>query len=373
MRRFVPGSLALLTLLLWAFAGPVSMANDTSAELSAGGLVFARSADVSLESETLKISPKLVSVRYQFVNQATQPVTLTVAFPLPDIDLSDGEILAIPDADQANFLGFRTRVDGKPINFTLRQNAFLGTKNITAMLRDAGVPLLPIGPEQSRLSDLSEAVKDQLLQQGLLLKNGLDDQGRQLYVAAWTVKTAAVRRQVFPPSRVIKVDHRYHPSVGMSFDTVLRKGLRQDKAMAAEIARYRKEYCIGDDFLTNLDRLAGAQEGNSARIQERRIGYILKTGANWAGPIKNFKLTIDKEQPDRLISFCAGNIRLVSPTTVEFTATDFTPDKDLKILIVGRFDAASSSELRTGSTSVKIPDRRRTQSPPPAVVPPPRP
>src|SRR5579872_2673869 len=147
MRRFVPGSLALLTLLLWAFAGPVSMANDTSAELSAGGLVFARSADVSLESETLKISPKLVSVRYQFVNQATQPVTLTVAFPLPDIDLSDGEILAIPDADQANFLGFRTRVDGKPINFTLRQNAFLGTKNITAMLRDAGVPLLPIGPE----------------------------------------------------------------------------------------------------------------------------------------------------------------------------------------------------------------------------------
>ena len=118
---------------------------------------------------------------------------------------------------------------------------------------------------------------------------------------------------------------------------MLRKGLRQNKAMAAEIERYRKNYCVGDAFLAGLDKLAGSAEANSAKLQERRISYILKTGANWAGPIKDFKLTVDKQKVDRLVSFCADNIKSVSPTALEVTAKDFMPDKDLKILIVGRF------------------------------------
>jgi hypothetical protein len=133
------------------------------------------------------------------------------------------------------------------------------------------------------------------------------------------------------------VEHRYHTSLGMSFDTVLRKGLRQNKAMAAEIERYRREYCVSDAFLASLDKLAGNSEANTAKLQERRISYVLKTGANWAGPIKDFKLTVDKQKADRLVSFCADRIKTISPTVVEFTAKDFTPDKDLKILIVGRF------------------------------------
>ena len=305
-----------------------------------------------VECENLRISPKLVSVRYQFLNQTAQPVTLTVAFSLPDIDLSEGETFAIPDMDPVNFMGFKTKVDGKPINFSIHQNAFLGAKNISHMLQDAGVALSPIGSAQTRLSDLPQSSKDQLIQQGLLLKNGTHDQERQLYEGAWTVKTAAIRQQTFAPNRMVVVEHRYHPSVGMSFDTVLRKGLRQNKAMAAEVARYRKDYCIGDDFLAMLDKLAGEGEANAAKLQERRINYSLKTGANWVGPIKEFN-TIDKEKVDRLISFCANEVSRVSPTVVEFAAKDFTPDKDLKILIVGRFDTKASPDLRTGSTVSK--------------------
>jgi hypothetical protein len=362
MRQKTLTLLSSIQLLLLVF-GPASLANDTSAELSVGGLVFTHSPDVSLESENLKISPKVISVRYQFVNQTAQPVTLTVAFPLPDIDLSEGENYSIPDNDPNNFLGFKTRVDGRPINFSVHQNAFLGAKNISAALRDAGVPLMPIGLEQIRLADLPQSTRDQLIQQGLLLKNGADDQGRQLYEGAWTVKTAAVRQQTFAPGRTVTVEHRYHPSVGMSFDTVLRKGLRLNKAMAAEVARYRKEYCIGEDFLAMLDKLAGEGEVNSANIQERRIKYALKSGANWAGPIKDFKLTIDKEKADRLISFCANEARPVSPTLIELTSKDFTPDKDLKILIVGRFDSKPLPDLRTGSTASKAQEPHRTQKP----------
>jgi hypothetical protein len=197
--------------------------------------------------------------------------------------------------------------------------------------------LLPIGPEQTRLADVPEATRDLLIPQGLLLKNGTDDLGRQRYEGAWTVKTAAIRKQTFEPNRPVIVEHRYHTSLGISFDTVLRKGLRQNKAMAAEIERYRKDYCVGDAFLAGLDALAAVGEVNKMKLQERRISYVLKTGANWAGPIKDFRLTVDKQKPDRLISFCANQVKTISPTLVEYTANDFTPDKDLKILIVGRF------------------------------------
>jgi hypothetical protein len=337
MRQIALSFFSSIPLLLSGLAGSSSLANDSSAELSVGGLVFTRSAEVSLESEELTISPDVVAVRYRFLNQTPKPITLTIAFPLPDIDLSEGENYSIPNNDPTNFLGFKTRVDGKPVNFSIHQRAFLGTKDISAALRSAGVPLVLIGPEKNRLSDLPEATRDQLIQQGLLLQNGTDDQGRQLYEGAWTVKTAVVRQQTFEPNRPAIVEHRYHTSLGMSFDTVLRKGLRQNKAMAAEIERYRKDYCVNDDFLAMLDKLGGGGEANTAKLQERRISYILKTGANWAGPIKDFKLTVNKQKADRLISFCADQIKAISPTLVEFTAKDFTPDKDLKILILGRF------------------------------------
>ncbi len=337
MRQNALRALSSIAFLFAAGGDSLLLANDSSAELSVGGLVFTRSADISLESEDLAITPDIVMVRYRFLNQTPKPVTLTVAFPVPDIDLSEGDNLAIPGNDPTNFLGFETKVDGKPISFTIHQTAFLGSKDISAVLQSAGVPLLPIGPQQTRLSDLPQATRDKLIGQGLLLQNGTDDRGRQLYEAAWTVKTAAVRQQTFAPNRPIMVEHRYHTSLGVSFDTVLRKGLRQNKAMAAEIERYRKDYCVNDAFLANLDKLAGAGTANSAKLQERRISYVLKTGANWAGPIKEFRLTVDKQKADRLVSFCADQLKSISPTVVEFTARDFMPDKDLKILIVGRF------------------------------------
>ena len=67
MRQITLSLITSVPVLLSAFAG--SLANDTSAELSVGGLVFTQNADVSLESENLSISPNVVAVRYRFLNQ----------------------------------------------------------------------------------------------------------------------------------------------------------------------------------------------------------------------------------------------------------------------------------------------------------------
>src|SRR5262249_40904415 len=148
--------------------------------------------------------------------------------------------------------------------------------------------------------------------------------GRQQYAPGWVVKTSAVRQQVFPPARSVTVEHQYRPSTGSSPDTILRASLRRSSALSQEFARYRKEYCIQHSFLAELDKRAGSGEANTVKLQERRISYVLKTGANWAGPIRSFKLTIDPGGSDRLVSFCPGQLKASSPGgTLEYTASDF--------------------------------------------------
>ncbi len=313
-----------------------AFSNDSAAELSIGGLRFTRTNEITMDSEELRISIDRVNVRYQFTNISGKPATLTVAFPLPDIDLSEAENIALPSNDPVNFVDFETKVDGVPAKFTINQRAFVGDKDVSSILSRFKLPLLPIGNREVRVQELPASTRDELVSNGLLLPAGTSDSGRTNYEFAWIVKTSAVRQQTFPIDHSVSVEHRYRPSVGSSADTILRKALRQNKALAAEIGRYRTEFCVSDSFLAAVDKIASVNPSKSA-IQERRIAYILNTGANWAGPIKNFKLTIDPGAGDRFVSFCTKGLEATSPNALEFTATDFKPTGDLKILFVGRF------------------------------------
>jgi uncharacterized protein DUF4424 len=312
-------------------------ANDSAAELSIGGLQFVQNRAIVMESEDLRIALDRIDVRYQFANTSGKPVTLTVAFPLPDIDLSEGENIALPSTDPVNFVDFETKIDGSPATFQFDQRAMVGGKDVSALLHQLKLPLLPIGKSEIHIADLPDATRVKLANQGLLMPAGTNDKGRQQYTAGWVAKTSAVRQQTFPSDRKVVVEHQYRPSVGTSPDTILRGALRNNKSLSQEVERYRKEYCITDTFLADLDKRTGSGQHNTSMIQERRISYVLKTGANWAGPIRAFKLTIDPGADDRLVSFCAGRLKPISPNAMKFTAENFKPDQDLKILIVGRF------------------------------------
>jgi hypothetical protein len=45
------------------------------------------------------------------------------------------------------------------------------------------------------------------------------------------------------------------------------------------------------------------------------VNYILKSGANWKGPIRKFKLMLVKQSPKDKISVCLPETRKTSPTT----------------------------------------------------------
>jgi hypothetical protein len=234
-----------------------------------------------------------------------------------------------------NFVGFSTRINGKPVSFSTNQQAFSNNKNVTASLTEMGIPIFPVGAEQLKINDLPEEVRTRAVAQGLLVESGTNDKGMPLYDATWTLKTSVVRQQSFPPGKPVTVEHRYRTSVGMSFDTILRQGLRQNKNLEPEVLRYKGKYCVGDNFIKLVDSLRTADRPGKPRMIERRISYVLSTGANWAGPIKDFRLVVDKGNAERIVSFCGQDIREISATQLEMRAADFTPKQDLEILILG--------------------------------------
>ena len=94
--------------------------------------------------------------------------------------------------------------------------------------------------------------------------------------------------------------------------------------------RSYQKYCIDADFLQTLTR----DKVNT--FGQNTIEYVLKTGANWSGPIKEFRLLVDKGSPDNLVSFCGQNVQKIGPTQFEMTKRNFTPTANLAILILKR-------------------------------------
>ena len=61
---------------------------------------------------------------------------------------------------------------------------------------------------------------------------------------------------------------------------------------------------------------------------------MLVTGANWAAPIRDFQMTIDKGQPNALVSFCGTGVKKTGPTTFAVHYTNFTPTSDVAVLLL---------------------------------------
>ena len=121
-----------------------AIANDSSAELGTGGLIFVRNDDVEMRSEDLSISTREVNVRYRFFNKSDKDVTVLVAFPMPEIRI-DGpdDNIAIPTEDPVNLLAFSTIADGRPVATQVEQRVYAFGLDRTQMLRDLGIPLAP--------------------------------------------------------------------------------------------------------------------------------------------------------------------------------------------------------------------------------------
>jgi Domain of unknown function (DUF4424) len=322
-------------LLATAIAAP-ALANDSTAELATGGLVLTRNDDIEMRAEDLFISAREIRVRYRFFNTASWDVTVLVAFPMPDVSIEhQDQNISVPTEDPVNLLGFTTRVNGRPVEARAEQKVIADGIDRTPMLRDLGIPLAPhLRSTNEALDRLPPARWDDLLRAKLAEIEEYDvGKGMQKHLSArWTLRTTFHWQQTFPAGAETVIEHRYRPSVGASAGTML--GARP-AAGEEWFIDYRRKYCMDQQFLGAVERAArAARYDTGGPFTEERIDYILSTGANWAGPIRDFRLVVDKGDADSLVSFCGDGVKKIGPTQFEMRKSNFTPRGNFSVLIL---------------------------------------
>jgi hypothetical protein len=185
-------SFILTALLGTTVSGTTVRANDSSALLEAGGIVFTASKDVSMESEELWISRELVRVSYVFKNTGPADVKTEVAFPVPGLPICDEDNQSECEGDiqvreGTNPMMFKVSVDGRPTAFK---------------------------------TDRKTSMKDGV--------------GKDWYTHHW--------EQVFPKDVSVRIEHEYVPIAGGFFTTTERAF---EKKMS-------ETYCVGPKLLKEL-------------------------------------------------------------------------------------------------------------------------
>jgi len=323
--------------LICAAALP-ALANDTTAELATAGLIFVTNDNIEMSTEDLFISAKQVRVRYRFVNKANTDVTVLVAFPLPEVRISEpDQNIALPTEDPVNIFAFTTRVNGKPISMQVEQRVTAVGIDRTQYLRNLGIPFAPqLQSTNQALDRLPQDKWNELLRLGLAEIEEYDvGKGMQKHLAArWGLSTTFYWEQTFPAGKETIIEHEYKPSVGGSVQTNLGAPYALKESWYAD---YLRKYCIDKDFLATIAQLRQANKSEfGPPYSEQRIDYILKTGANRSGPIKDFHLVVDKDDAASLVSFCGDGVKKTSPTQFEMRKSDFSPDGDLSVLILNK-------------------------------------
>jgi hypothetical protein len=322
----------LAALTICCLAAGAACANDTAAERALGGLVFSKSDAISMDSEDLFLSKAVVRVKYRFTNRTDSPVETLVAFPLPDIPpAEDGEGDGAYWSDPADGLKFRTSIDDAPAPLDVLQQAFFNGADISARLKALGVPLNRFNETFSKaINQLPQHEREKLLTEKLIRSDG--EALEPLWTSLWTLKTTITRHQIFPAQKTIVVEHEYAPVLGGSVGGGLDPKYRRDPDFG--FAARQRKFCIDNEWLASFDRKFAARKNRVPPYSEVWLGYVLKTGANWAGPIADFRLVVDKGAADSLVSFCGNGLKKISATQFEMRRTNFMPTGDLNVLIV---------------------------------------
>jgi hypothetical protein len=341
-----------LALVMSALALP-TLANDTMAQLGAGGLVFVTSDSIEMASEHLFVSRDEIKVVYEFDNKLGEAQSILVAFPMPDIEGGPERLVSIPSlydpetgeesTDPDNLFRFRTTLNGEPVNAQLHQYAFHNNIDYSALLTSFGVPLNPV--TSTTLAALKALTQEQLAElrhKGLVFSFEYDagDGWVTEENPLWSLRSTYSWEATFPPGKS-EVVHIYKPSVGGTVGVTFMTYGEEDEWASKTLNEYTAKYCMEDNVLAAVKRSAIDNDGwTSYGYAENWLSYIWSTGNNWSGPIGKFTLTIDKGEQDSLVSFCGENVKKIGPTTFEMTETDWYPpwDHELEILFLDKMD-----------------------------------
>lgn len=300
----------------------MAMANDSTGYVATGGVTYKKNPDITMQSEDLFISKRLIKVDYAFRNSSKKDIRETILFPLPVIEAEmDGDF-----ADTAKLIqSFKVKVDSQQLQPTVHVRAFMSeypsqpqgeavekVHDVTAALTACGLTEQELmNPwfrrlDSHQISNKIKACNQPQIQR--LLSMSYDEE------VLWSAQIIYSWQQTFKANSITRVQHQYQPLLG--------------GAVAWYDPEHDNPFCMDANFQKGMKRLRAEQSGYYS------LSYILTTGKNWANTIENFKLTVEKD-PKELVSFCwDGPVKKISATQFQATAKNFVPKKELEVIFL---------------------------------------
>ena len=202
----------------------------------------------------------------------------------------------------------------------------------TQVLRDLHIPLAPhLRATNETLDRLPRDKWDKLIRLGLAEIEEYDNTGKGMETAPRRALGATDDILLAADLSGARRDRDRAPlqaerrRIGAEF-------ARRPFVRGADVADYKRRYCLDQEFFAAVARASPAAKSEFG--VEERIDYILATGANWSGPIRDFRLVVDKGDADSLVSFCGEGVKKIGPTQFEMRKTDFTPQGNISVLIL---------------------------------------
>ncbi|CAN6961230.1 MAG: hypothetical protein ACI9JO_001323 [Psychrobacter okhotskensis] len=311
------GTLAYAVLI----AMTAAQANDSTGYVGTGGVEYLKNKNISMHSEDLYISKEEVRVNYEFKNLSNKDITETVLFPMPAVP-------SFTDSDYADtsatYNNFKIWANGKPITPDQHVRTFMYP--IITRNRDRNYAETPIDTtnifKACGISDAemmspwtyrfdTDDVNQRLLDcKSKALDKFLDN--REDLDILWDSQVIYSWKQTFKANTITKVKHTYKPLVGGSVDL--------------DSGQYGN-FCVDASTQRSFNKNGRPYHA---------LSYILNTGANWAKPIANFKLTVERD-PNELVSFCwkgKSKVKKIGPTTFEIKESNFVPTHDFDVAFI---------------------------------------
>lgn len=298
------------------------VANDSTGFVGTGGVQYLKNKNIQMVDEDLFISKKKILVQYNYKNLSANDITETVLFPLPTVEnYTDADF-----ADTGKLMdSFTITANGQKIKPNIHIQAFMqpiknGEVNwdaegidITSELKKCGLTdqeLMTPWSQVEQQNDIENKIR-QCQAPKVQQLSKIYDEGDTLI---WSAQVIYSWKQTFKANAITHIQHEYAPLVGGS--------------VALSVEYEGQEYCMDQSFK------AGLKNSKSPYASYSALGYILKTGANWAKPIQNFRAIIERDASE-LVSFCwSGKVKKLSPTQFELKEKNFVPKQDLKIIFV---------------------------------------
>ena len=276
-----------------------------------------------MHSEDLYISKDKIRVDYEFKNLTNKDITETILFPMPAVPSFTDSDFADTSATYDNF---QVWVNNQSITPKQHVRVFMVPSNVeyvdinyveksidtTEIFKSCGIKEYEMMTPWTNQAD-TEAVNKKLLACDNKALDKFIDNRKDPYIA-WDSQLIYSWQQTFKANAITKVRHAYKPLVGGS--------------VGLDSSEYGN-FCVDKS----------TQQGfNKNGRPYQALSYILTTGANWAKPIANFKLTVERD-PNELVSFCwkgKGKVKKVNSTTFEIKETNFVPTHDFDVAFIMR-------------------------------------